>query len=81
MDRSLTLLPSALLAAMLLAAGCHPDEGVRCNPSLFTDECESGTACTVPPNCVVAYCCPSSSGASTNPNCQACLASDAGASD
>jgi hypothetical protein len=69
-----------LSVALLGLAACHPDEGERCNPSLFTDECESGTACTVPPSCVVAFCCPTS-GPSASRNCQACPAGDAGGSD
>jgi hypothetical protein len=47
---------------------------------LFVDDCAGGTACTVPPNCVVAFCCPKS-GISTNANCLACPAGDAGMTD
>jgi len=61
-------------------AACDPTEGDRCNPLLFEDECASGLACTVPPNCVVAFCCPAS-GPSTSAKCQACAAGDGGTSD
>jgi hypothetical protein len=65
---------------VLLLAGCHPDEGERCNPMLFNDECNSGFSCTYPQNCGVAFCCPTT-GTSSNPNCQACPGSDGGTSE
>ncbi len=67
----------ALLALAFVLAGCHPGEGERCNPMLFTDECNSGFACTYPTGCGVAFCCPTS-GQSSNPNCQACSTGDGG---
>jgi hypothetical protein len=76
MKRSFVILVFTALAAV----ACHPDEGQRCNPLLFNDECPSNLACTYPPNCGVAYCCPKS-GPSAQPNCQACPAADGGASD
>ncbi len=69
-----------LSAVVLMLGACHPDEGERCNPMLFTDECARGLACTVPAGCAVAFCCPTSR-ASTNFNCQPCPSMDAGASD
>ena len=70
-----------VVAALALGcAACDPEEGDRCNPMLFVDDCANNTVCTVPPNCVVAFCCPKS-GASTNANCQACPAGDAGTTD
>jgi hypothetical protein len=75
-----------LLAPMLatlffaaLVAGCHPGEGERCNPMLFTDECPTNLACIYPEGCGVAYCCPNS-GPSAEPNCQPCSA-DGGVTD
>ena len=64
-------------AVLFLLAGCTPTEGQRCNPEQFTSDCNSGFACVYPTNCAVAYCCPTTR-ASTNPNCQACPAADAG---
>ncbi len=72
----------AIVTLLLAAAGCHPGEGERCNPLLFSDECTAGNAalsCVYPPHCGVAYCCPTKA-SSTNPNCQACP-SDAGVAD
>jgi hypothetical protein len=46
------------VAFLIGAAACHPSMGERCNPLLFEDECGSGLACTYPPNCGVAFCCP-----------------------
>lgn len=75
------MLRSLRLCVVLFAvAGCHPNEGERCNPMLFSDECKSGFACTVPQRCAVAYCCPTI-GTSSSANCQACPDSDGGASD
>ena len=62
---------------LFLLAGCNPSEGERCNPLLFSNDCNSGFACTYQSNCGVAYCCPTNR-ASSNPNCQACPAADAG---
>ena len=70
----------AVSAIVLLLGACQPKEGERCNPLLFTDECEAGFACTYPPNCGVAYCCPTT-GTSRHPNCQPCPAADGGAGD
>ena len=70
----------AVSAIVLLLGACQPKEGERCNPLLFTDECETGSACTYPPNCGVAYCCPKT-GTSSHPNCQPCPAADGGAGD
>jgi hypothetical protein len=67
--------------ALLLASGCAPGEGDRCNPLLFSDECGGGLQCTVPQNCAVAYCCPTNSEPVTVANCQACPVPDAGGSD
>ena len=69
-----------LVAAIFALTGCHPNEGERCNPMLFSDECRSGFVCTYPQGCPVASCCPTT-GTSSNPNCQACPALDGGASD
>jgi hypothetical protein len=67
-------------------AGCHPGLGERCNPALFSDECTAGDStlsCVYPPNCGVAYCCPTAdkTGSSSNPNCMACPTMDMGTSD
>ena len=67
-------------ALALGCAACDPQEGDRCNPMLFETNCANGLACTVQPNCVVAFCCPASVN-STHANCQACPAGDAGMSD
>jgi hypothetical protein len=69
-----------MFAVVLALAGCHPGEGERCNPMLFTDECEEGFACTYPQGCAVAFCCPTS-GTSSNANCQTCPTDDGGTSD
>lgn len=70
-----------VLAALALgSAACDPREGDRCNPMLFETNCANNLACIVPPNCVVAFCCPQS-GSSTNANCRACPAGDAGTTD
>lgn len=70
------------VAALLLTyLGCTPIEGDRCNPLLFTDECGSGTQCSYPKNCAVAYCCPSQVTAKTSSTCQACPPPDGGATD
>jgi hypothetical protein len=79
MTRFLALLALATLVAT--AAGCHPDEGERCNPLLFSDECSAADprlSCVYPPNCGVAYCCPAPSkfSATSSPNCLACPAPD-----
>jgi hypothetical protein len=69
-----------LLIVVVSFAACHPGEGERCNPMLFSDECNSGFACTYPANCPVAFCCPTS-GTSSNANCQACPGADGGTTD
>lgn len=78
MNRSITFL-AVLSLVGLFSAHCQPsvDEGERCNPSLSHNECAGDPAiqCTVPTNCVVAYCCGPKS---TSPNCQACAAGDGG---
>jgi hypothetical protein len=68
------------------AGGCHPDEGERCNPLLFNDECYAANHnlhCVYPPNCGIAFCCPAPENftPSTSPNCSACPAPDMGESD
>ncbi len=75
------------LAATAGLAACHQGaQGDRCNPALVEtsaatspsgaayneDECNSGLACTVPPTCVIAVCCPAQPPYS-DPNCE-CLA-------
>jgi hypothetical protein len=76
----------ALATLALAGSGCHPGEGERCNPLLFSDECTDGNPnlhCVYPPHCGVAYCCPAlqSFTPGTNPNCDACPAGDMGDSD
>ncbi len=63
-----------LVALLSGAAACHPDEGERCNPLLFTDECNPGEMCTYPTNCGVAYCCPPPARitSKTSGNCRPC---------
>jgi hypothetical protein len=63
----------AAIVAALGLFGCTSSEGERCTAGSGTDECASGLVCTVPTNCSVGYCCPSS-GKSTNPGCAACAA-------
>lgn len=71
-------LPFALLAACDVT-----EEGDRCNANLTLDppntpeQCDKGLVCTTPDNCTSAACCPADA-ASSNPNCQACPAPDAG---
>jgi hypothetical protein len=75
------------IAFALTLAGCKPDEGERCNPLLFNDECHSaknGLSCVYPPGCGVAYCCAVAAGGaitSADPHCQACATDDAGSTD
>jgi hypothetical protein len=69
---------AALGAVLMLAAGCTPGVGVRCNPALFEDECGSNAACTIPPSCVVAVCCPRVITSTSGPACQPCATDDAG---
>jgi len=72
------------IAALLLSyLGCTPIEGERCNPQLFNDACGSGTQCTYPKNCGVAYCCPPPDKITpqTNSACQACPDPDGGTTD
>jgi hypothetical protein len=76
--------PAALvLVAALGVYACEQGEqGDRCNPDLIQsggatpqyneDECHSGLACTIPPTCVIAVCCPKEPPYS-DPSC-ACLA-------
>jgi hypothetical protein len=75
----------ALAALACFVAACHPGVGERCNPLRFTDDCPSGTACTYPASCGVAYCCPtvlvSDPSTITIPNCMACPTDDAGTTD
>ena len=78
MTTFMKLMGIALLAAVTSCSG--PKQGERCNPLLFSDECGAGSMCTYPANCGVAYCCPVTGG-TTNPNCQACPAPDAGTDD
>ena len=69
---------------LLAGVGCNPGEGDRCNPLLFNDECGSvKLPCTYPPNCGVAYCCPTPDKVtpSTSSNCLACATDDAGTTD
>jgi hypothetical protein len=71
-----------LIAALGVYACEQGEQGDRCNPDLIQsggatpqyneDECHSGLACTVPPTCVIAVCCPKEPPYS-DPNC-ACLA-------
>jgi hypothetical protein len=76
------LLGALALAALLVSyGGCTTAEGARCNPQLFSDECTSGTQCTVPKYCAIAYCCPSVVTAQTTSTCQACEAPDGGTTD
>ena len=74
------------LAAPALPSCDQGAQGDRCNPYLYEDaadkspngaaynesECNSGLACTIPPTCVIAVCCPTSPPYS-DPNCE-CLA-------
>jgi hypothetical protein len=47
--------------ALVGSGGCNiGQEGERCNPNLSHDECGAGLACTIPPDCPEAYCCPTS---------------------
>jgi hypothetical protein len=74
---------AALSALALFASeGCEQGaQGDRCNPALIQpggsvpqyneDECGNGLACTVPPTCVIAVCCPKAP-PYADPNC-ACL--------
>ena len=75
----------ALVALAGFAAACRPGLGERCNPLRFTDDCPTGTACTYPPSCGVAYCCPtaplSDPAGTPIPSCMACAAADAGTAD
>jgi hypothetical protein len=83
----LAALAIALAGVISPLAACEQGvEGDRCNPALIEtsaasspsgaayneDECHSGFACTVPPTCVIAVCCPTQP-PYTDPNC-ACLA-------
>ena len=67
-----------LAAAVVLAAGAlaapacgSTEEGERCLPEAYADECGDGLTCGVPENCVAAVCCPTD-GSSTDPACAAC---------
>jgi hypothetical protein len=72
----------AAFAALALCACQQGAQGDRCNPDLIQpggaipqyneDECNSGLACTIPPTCVIAICCPKEP-PYADPNC-ACLA-------
>jgi hypothetical protein len=62
--------------AIAITACSQGSEGDRCNPDLNpgNGECNSGLACTQPPLCPEAYCCPTTAdgglGSSSNPYCQ-----------
>jgi len=72
----------ALVTIALSVVGCDvTKEGDACNALLTSPEqCDPGFVCTTPDNCTAAACCPADA-ASTNPNCQACPAVDAGIVD
>jgi hypothetical protein len=85
MKRIFAVFSTGVTAAVVVAlpvclVACNPDLGERCNPMRFVDNCEHGTACIYPPNCGVAFCCPTD-GFGNNPNCQPCPPLDGGATD
>jgi hypothetical protein len=70
------MLRAMTLAILTLAACDSPAENhQRCNPSQFSNQCNSGFSCVYPtaPNCGVAYCCQVDANGNItdqNPNCQ-----------
>ena len=74
----LKILTATLLIASSIVACDVTKEGDACNALLTSpQQCDPGIVCTTPDNCTSAACCPADA-ASTNPNCQACPAVDAG---
>ena len=70
---------AAIVVSLAFLTGCPPPvaEGERCDPALSHDECDNAPTvqCVIPTNCLESYCC---STTSTQANCQACPAPDAG---
>ncbi len=74
-----------LCVVALSLCACTVQEGDRCNPLLFNDDCTStpGLTCQYPMSCGVAFCCPAPDkvNASTHVNCLACSGPDMSALD